>query len=556
VSGGQAEEGAARSTVRTVLGILGRNRELQRVELAFATFNATEWGTWLAMLVYGYSRGGVTETGILATVMLVPAAVFAPLIAAAGERYAPGRALLAGYVCEAVSCAAVGLAMLVHASTLLVYPLLALPSVAFTMTRPTQSAFVPGVARRPEDLAAANVISGWIEAASTLLGPLLVGVILTVGSPGVVFAAAAAVCAVGAALVWPLRDAVPAATRGEEAGEERGGSIAFLRTDPNARTLLLLLGGQFVAIGALDVLYVELARGVLHRGGSWAGYLEAAFGAGAVLAFVVTARLVGLRHLARPLVFSLAAWTIALAGLAATPGAVTALVLFAFAGGARSTFDVTGRTLLQRVARPDLLARVFGLLEGLEMAALGLGSLLAPALVWLGGPAAAFGAVAALLPLIAVSTGRRLLDIDRHATVPVVEIALLRSVPWLGLMPGPTLESVARSLVPSVSPAGTDVITQGDEGDLFYVIADGEVDVIHDGTFVTTLGRGSWFGEIALMYDVPRTATVRARSEARLYSLDRDTFLGALVPNGSSLTAARAIADERLDELQALGRTA
>ena len=151
---------------------------------------------------------------------------------------------------------------------------------------------------------------------------------------------------------------------------------------------------------------------------------------------------------------SLVGWTVGLFGLAATPALALSLLLIATAGGARSTFDVTARTLLQRVARPDLLARVLGLLEGLEMAGLAVGSLLATALFALGGAAAAFAGVGALLPLVALSAGRRLLDIDRHATAPVVEVALLRSVPMLSLLPPPTLESLARALIPEDAPAG------------------------------------------------------------------------------------------------------
>src|SRR5207344_1280648 len=147
------------------------------------------------------------------------------------------------------------------------------------------------------------------------------------------------------------------------------------------------------------------------------------------------------------------------------------IALLAWAGGARSTSDIAGRTLLQRVARPDLLARVFELLEGLEMAGLALGSLLATVLYALGGVSAAFIGVGAILPLAALSGGRRLLEIDRHATAPVVEVSLLRSAPILSLLPPPTLEAVARALVAEEVPAGVNVVTQGEEGDRFYVIA-------------------------------------------------------------------------------------
>jgi predicted MFS family arabinose efflux permease len=540
-------------SVASVLRILVGNRELQRVELAYLTFTVAEWGTWLAMLVYAYDRGGTTEAGVLATLLLVPAAILAPVLGGLAERFPPGRSLVAGYTAQAVSCGLVAVAMLLNADRLVVYALLVLPSIAYTMTRPGQASFAPGLARRPEQLAVANVVSGWIESVSTLAGPLLVGVVLSFSAPDAVFAVGAVLGLGAALLVGPMRDLVaPAHTQGTESGTSVAASIGFVGRDANARNLLLVLGAQSVAIGALDILYVELARGVYDLGGNWAGYLNAAFGVGSVLAVVITARLVGYPRLAVPLVVSLAGWSVALFALGALPSLGVGLVLLAVAGGSRATFDVTGRTLLQRVARPDLLARVFGLLEGTEMAGLALGSLLAPALISLGGARAAFIGVGLVLPLAALVAGRRLLDIDRHATVPVVEIALLRSLPMFAPLPPPTLESLARGLELEVVPAGVDVIVQGDAGDRLYVVAEGEVDIVADGVLVTTLGRGAAVGEIALLYNVPRTATVRTRSEARLYALDRETFLVSLTGQASAAKLAQGLAEERLAELKAL----
>ena len=540
-------------SIASVLGVLARNPELRRTELAYLTFTVAEWGTWLAMLVYAYAKGGITESGVLATVLLVPAALLAPLLGGLAERFPPGRVLTAGYVVQAVSSGLVAVAMLLDARRIVTYALLVLPSVAYTMTRPAQATFAPGLARRPEDLATTNVVSGWIESVSTLAAPLLVGVVLTVGSPGALFAVGAGLSAAGALFVVRSRDAVaPARDKDSENGMTLRGSLAYARRDVNARNLLLLLGAQSVAIGALDVLYVELAQGVFHRGGNWAGYLNAAFGVGSVVAIFITARLVGHPRLAVPLVLSLAGWSVALLGLGALPGLGVALVLLGLAGGARATFDVTGRTLLQRVARPDLLAHVFGLLEGLEMAGLAVGSLLAPVLFSLGGARAAFIGVGLLLPLAGVLAGRRLLDIDRHATVPVVEIALLRSLRMFAQLPPPALESLARALKREVVPSGVDVVVQGEVGDLVYIIPEGEVKIIADGAFVTTLGRGDLFGEIALLYDIPRTATVRTRSEVHLFTLERATFLVTLTGQTSAAGLAHTLADDRLAELQEL----
>lgn len=186
------------------------------------------------------------------------------------------------------------------------------------------------------------------------------------------------------------------------------------------------------------------------------------------------------------------------------------------------------------------------------MAAFAVGSILAPLLVWIGGLPLAFACVAAMLPLFALVAGRSLLDIDRHATVPVVEVALLRSMPLFAPLAPPTLESLARALEPVTVPAGVDVISLGEVGDRYYVIADGELEVVRDGRVAATRRRGEGVGEIALMYDVPRTATVRAKTASTLYALERDAFLLAVTGHASSQRVAHDLADARLAELEQL----
>ena len=544
---------AVRLSILSVFRVVARNPALRRTELAFVTFNCGEWASWVAMVVYAYARGGVTESGVVATVMLVPAAVLAPPLAAIAERREPGRVLLAAYVAQAASSMAVAAALYAGVPSLWVYALMGFSSVSFAATRPTQAAFAPGLATVAAELTATNVVSGWIESVSTLVAPASAGLLLAVGSPGLVFLLAGLGCAGGAALIFSLRDAVPKPVASEEGGAGAvSGSLSVLRDDVKARQLIVLLTAQCVAIGALDVLNVELAQGVLHRGGNWAGYLGGAFGAGGVLAVAVTARLVGRRRLITPLVLSVAAWSAAFIGIASVPGIIAALVFLAVGGGARATFDVTGRTLLQRVARPGLLARVFGLLEGLQMVGLGIGSALAPVLVRLGGAPLAYVAVGAVLPVVALGLGGRLLEIERHADVPVVEIALLRSMSLFAALAPPTLESIARALVPVAAPAGTVVISEGEEGDRFYAIASGELDITSAGRHVATRVRGDGVGEIALLHGVPRTATVTARVDSQLYSLDREDFLVALTGHSSVQLAAHDLVEARLEELRQL----
>jgi MFS family permease len=524
------------------------NRELRRVELAFAAFNAAEWAVWIAMLVYAYGRGGTTEAAVVATVQLLPAALVAPLAATFGDRRRPGRVLLAGYAAQCAALATTAVILLGDGHAWLAYGTAAVAASAVTVTRPTMSALVPALARSPDELTATNVVSSWIESISVLVAPALAGVLLTVGSAGLVFAAMAVAAGLAAILVIPVPGPPPAGA-GEAAEPVRTavlGAARVLRRERAARALVILLCADFVALGALDVLYPQLAIDTLGLGEGWAGYLNAAFGAGAAVALVVTAGLVGRRRLVPSMLWGLATYLVAFVLLAAHPAAVSALVLLAFAGAGRVVLDVSARTLLQRVAPADTLARIFGLLEGVAMAGLAVGSLVVAGLVAVGGVRAAILGIGLLLPLAALVAGRELLTIDRHATVPVVEIGLLRSLPLFAPLDPPTLEALARSLVPLQAPAGTVVVREGAPGDRFYVVAAGEIRVEQADATVGVLRRGEAFGEIALLRDIPRTASCVAATDCSLYALDKPAFLAALTHHPAARAEAERLSAMRL----------
>ena len=534
----------------SVLGGVVRNPELRRVELAFAGFNSAEWGVWIAMLVFAYEQGGATTAGLVAVAQLVPAGIAAPFAAVLADRHPPGRVLALGYVAQALAMGATAAALLSGAPPLLAYALAAVAATCVTVTRPTQSALVPALARTPEELTATNVVSGWIESVSMLAAPAAAGVVLAVASPGWVFALMAVVVAGSALLVARVRGPAPARDA-QPALEEALAGFRLLAREPATRVLVGLLGAQFVAIGALDVLYVVLAISVLDLGGSGAGYLNAAFGAGGVAGIVVTVALVGRRRLLPPLVLGIVVWGAAFAVLAAWPTTLSAVLLLAAAGAGRSVLDVAGRTILQRTAPGDVLSRVFGVLEGLSMAGLAIGSLLTPLLVDLAGARWAVAGIAALLPLAVVVTARALAEIDRRAPVPVVEIALLRSLPLFAPLGAPTLEGLAHALSELDVRAGAVVIREGEPGDRFYVVAEGELDVGAGGRELRRLGRGEAFGEIALLRDVPRTATVTCCTDARLYVLDKPSFLAGVASHPRASGEAERLVNERLPSQQA-----
>jgi MFS family permease len=520
-----------------VFGLVLRNPDLRRVETAFAAFNAAEWAVWIAMLVYAYERGGSTEAGIVAFVQLAPAAVVAHLTGGLADRYRPARVLTGAYVVQAAAMGATAAALLLHAPAPLAYALAAVAASAITVTRPAQAAVLPVLVRMPEELTAANVVSGWIESAMVLAAPAAAGLILAVGSPGVVFAVMAALVLLGAVAVARVAGPPPA---GEAATAER--------RDPGAapRLLVGLLASQSILVGALDVLFVVLAIGVLGLGGSGAGYLNAAFGAGGTVGIAATVALVGRRRLSPLLVAGGAAFSLAFVVIGLWSTTPSTILLLALAGAGRSLFDVAGRTLLQRAAPSDQLGRLFGLVEALSMAGLAVGSLLVPALIGAGGVRVACIVLGLLLPVAAVVRARAVLALDEAATVPVVEVALLRSIPLFAPLGVPTIEQLASRLEPVRVTAGEMVIRSGEVGDRFYVVADGRFEARQDGRAVREVLRGDGFGELALLRDVLRTADVVALTPGLLQALGKADFLEAVTGHPLSRSEADRLVRERL----------
>ena len=534
-----------------VVAAVARDAGLARIELAYFGFNMTEYATWIAILVYAYGLGGAATAGLVAMVQLIPAGLVAPFAAFAGDRFRRDRVLLAGYLVQAAALGATAAALSAGAPVFVTLFAATIAAMSFTITRPTQAALLPSITHTPEDLTAANAVSGLAENVGILVGPFLAGLLLGGWGTGAVFAAFAVVTIVSALLVIRL-PLVAVAAPVEQLGardvlRESFGGFAVLRRERPVLLLVLVLAAGIVVIGALDVLFVAVAIDLIHMGEAWAGFLYSAFGLGGILGAIGSVALVGRRRLTPSIAGGGLLFGMPLAAVSLVPFAATAPVLFAASGAGSSVATVAGRTLLQRIAPEAVLARVFGVLEGLGMFALAAGSVGAAALIETLGISAALVVTGLFVPVALALAWIPLRALDRDARAPDPEaLAILRRLPIFAPLPAPAIERIMAALVRLDVPAGHVLIREGDEGDRFYVIVEGSVAVSQGGRHLADRVAGDHVGEIALLRDVPRTATVTAITPLRLLALDRGPFLEAVTGHPQSRAHAEAVAAGRL----------
>lgn len=530
-----------------------RNRDLRRLELAWLGSITGEWAYGVAVAVFAYQDGGAAAVGLVAVARWVPSAVAAPFLALLGDRFPRHRVLLAADVSRALAMGLAAAVALADGPALAVYALAVFVSLASKTFRPAQAALLPSLARTPSELTAANVASTAIESTGSFAGPALGGLLLVATGPGLVFALTAATFVWSALLVAGVRagpsTAAPAARRGRS--REALAGFGALLGDRDVRLIVGLYAAQTLVAGGLNVLVVVAAVELLGLGTGGVGFLNSAVGMGGIVGVAVTFALVARRRLAGDFGAGIVLWGLALVLVGLWPEPALALLFLGLLGVGNTLVDVAGVTLTQRAVSEDVLARVFGALESVLVGTLALGALAAPVLIEVVGIRTALVATGAVLPLFAALSWGRLRGIDRAAAVPEREVALLRGIPMLAPLPAVTLEQLAFALEPLLLPAGATVFVQGEHGDRFYVVAEGGVEVAVDGSPTTSLGPGKWFGEVALLRAVPRTATVRTTAETELLALARDRFLAAVTGHATSLDAANAaISSYRLPALR------
>jgi MFS family permease len=538
------------------LGASFRPRDLRRTLLAFTAFSIFEWAGFIALMVYAFEDGGTTMVGVVSLALLIPAALFAPLGSVLGDRFRRERVFLLAEIALALACLATAVVMLASAAPLLVYVTAAAAGWILSLIRPVQGALLPWIVDDPAELTSAYTASGVIESVCVFLGPavattgFLVAEAMDVSGPGLVFAILAGLLAIGAVLVAGIgRTPPPEPSDDRSFIRELSAGVRYLGSDRRPRLLVVLYGLGSLVEGFVDTLIVVLAFEVLGSGQAGVGALNTALGVGGVVGATI-ALVAGARERLSPsLRLGTALYGLPLVAAGAAPG--LAPLWFGASGCGSVLVDVSCRTMLQRLVPDEKLTRVYGVLESSYLAGEGVGAFIAAVLVTIVGGEWTLVIAGALLPVAGFVARRGIDAVDVGPRVPAEDLELLRGTPIFEPLPRTVLERVARNSVHSSVRAATVVIREGDVGDRFYIVASGRAEVATDGRHVATLGPGDYVGEIALLRDVPRTATVTALEDSRLLTLEREEFLRAVTGHETARTTAHSAAQGRLEELDA-----
>lgn len=517
---------------------------LARLLTAWLLAGTGRWAFAVAAAVYAFDRAGAGGVGVVTAAGLLPAVLAAPLAGVLIDRL--GRAVIVAAACavQAVCIGAASALMGVNGALGPIILVAAISGGAATAPRPALEALMPGLATTPDELVAATAAWSAIDSAGFLLGAGAGGAAIAIAGAGAVTALAAALFAVAALLA--VRLPWVKATEVDEPREAEGGlrdALAGLRAlgdAPLLRTAFVLLTGLTLLDGTTSVQLVVLSIRHLGMGNGGPGVLNAVWGVGGVLGSGGVLALVRMRGYGLALLVGALAVAVGVA-VAGADGVALALVAMVPAGIGCSLVESAVMALVPRLADDAVAGRVYSLAEVLYAGATGAGALLAPALIGAVGLPASLAVVGMGFGAVAITTRGALSQLDAGQQEAGRVRELLRGITFLAPLPLPRLERLVRRARPLTVPAGTEVITAGDPGTEFYAIASGMAEIVEYGR---TQGPGSGFGEIALLADVPRTATVRALTDLELWSLDRVSFVAAVrsYPDVAGLADATLVA--------------
>jgi predicted MFS family arabinose efflux permease len=523
--------------------------ELRRFQLAWTATSIGGWIFFILLAVYAYDEGGAAAVGAAGLARMLPAGLAAPFAGMLVDRHSRRDVLLLITLGRALLLTGIGAAVALDASLALVLVLSAVFTCLQTAHRPAQAALLPGLTQTPRQLASSNAVWTAVDNVGVLGGSLLGGTMIAVTSLGAAFAITAGVFALA---LWPLaripHDPIPPY---REEDEEDGvlaevvSGFRIIIREPTLRLLVGMLSASTLVLGAVDVVVVLVTLELLDLGNASVGWLNSVWGVGGLIGGAAAITLLGRGRLAPALAGGFFMIGVPLMLVAGVPEIYATVVALLMVGFGYSLVETAGLTLLQRLTSDEVLGRAAAVVESSYWLTSGIGAVLAPVLVSLFGIEGALVAIGLLLPLLAVLRWRGLARFEAGREVPARVFEAMRRLEMFAPLPIGTIENLALRAEERPVRAGDVVVREGDPGMRFYVIANGEFGVANAHGRYPAMGPGDAFGEIALLRDVPRTATVTANTDGLLYQLDRDAFLTAVTGHRFSARSADRLAGGR-----------
>ena len=546
---------AIRDTWTSLRSVFG-NPALRRIELALAGSMIGDWAYATAVVVWAYGVGGARLVGIWMAVRYLLMAIVSPIGASLADRLPRKFVLIGSDLVRAVLATVAAIALITDAPDAVILVVATVLSLVGCIFRPAQMAWMPSLTRRPEELTAANGASSTIESLAFFLGPALGALLVSTTSVQVVFLLNAATFLLSAVLVWgihPIAGPTPGDQEDdeEEAGPQEGmlaemaGGFRHIARDRDLVMVAILVCTQTIVAGATAVFGVVIAVDILETGPQGVGIIDSVFGVGAIVGGFYAIGRSTRNRLAGDLALGTVLWSLPLLLIVVYPSPVTVFAAVILLGFGNPLVDVNFATIVQRLTPDAVLGRVFGAYEGALIAGMAIGSAITPFLISRFGLQWALAILALVVGIPALAFIPRCLRLDGTLRAPE-GTALLRGISIFSPLSPVKIESLAGSLTTETASAGTAVVREGDVSDRFLVIVSGRVEVTQEGEHVRFEGPGEFFGEIGLLRDVPRTATVTAVEDTTLYSLAREDFLDAVRGVDESLAAADDVVMRRL----------
>jgi CRP-like cAMP-binding protein/predicted MFS family arabinose efflux permease len=506
---------------------------------AVALLDLAQYTSGMVIWLYVFARGGTEAISLLVITGSGTVALLAAPMGSLADRYGRGRIAAVSVLLRALALLAIALSIAAHWPVWSILALAGAEGAVYSVGTPALRALAPTLVRSPTELSSVNLLISLGLALAIFLGPLVGGLAYQLTGAAPVVLVVATVFALSYPRLAGFRQQSPPAGAPAPQTQAQHGRIAealaglrSAASDDRIRLTLLVFSGYWFAVGVLDVVLIVIARDVLHESSGGAGALYSAFGVGGLLAGVGVGQLMR-APLARTFGTAVVLWAVPLGALALAAQPAVAWACAVVAGIAGTVAQAAGDTVLQRATPDRLLSRVLGAYEALTGVAYMVAALLPALLIpWLGARAVLAAGVA-IAPLVVICCWGGLRRLDRDLDVHTERLTLVARVPWLRNGSLAEQDRLAALLQEESVPAGEVIVYQGEIGVRFYLLRSGAARVLVDGREVSRLRSGDWFGEVALLHEIPRTATVQAAEDTGLLSLSDDDFRRALTGAGT-----------------------